>query len=78
MSFSWNQFFERYTKNHEEFCFIYKDFKIEFICEGNCYPVVIEYKNGQIKQFEFKTPQDALKTMKFDGKTLKEIWDELD
>lgn len=75
--FDINDFKNRYTIYHEEFCFIYKDMKIEFVCEKTCYPVVIEYSNGEIEQFEFSSPTDALNKMRFYGKKFDDIWNDI-
>ena len=40
--FSWEEFLERYLINHEEFVFNYRGIKMQFVCEGNCYPVVLD------------------------------------
>lgn len=72
--FNISEFKDRYINNHEEFCLIYKNMKIEYFCERICYPVVIQYDNGEIKQFEFSSPEEALEKMKFSGKSIDEIW----
>ena len=74
--FPWNEFYERYTQNHEEFCFMYLDYKIELVCEGTCYPIVLS-KGNTIKHFEYTSPLQALKNFKIDGKLIQEIWDDL-
>ena len=51
--FDIEEFKDRYLNEHEEFCFIYKDMRIEYVCEGTCYPIVIEYDDGKIEQYEF-------------------------
>ena len=75
--FDIEEFKDRYLNEHEEFCFIYKDMRIEYVCEGTCYPIVIEYDDGKIEQYEFLSPAEALEKMKFNGKNIEEIWDEL-
>lgn len=73
----YNEFKMRYLIDHEEFCFIYKDYKIEFVCEGSCYPIVV-VKDNVIKHYEYKTPTIALKNFRIEGKSIKDIWNNLE
>ncbi len=77
--FTWEEFFERYTKNHEEFSFYYKNQVIHLITDfdGFYYNIGTEEKGYKISN-KFSSPQELLEKAKFDGKSLKEIWDELE
>ncbi|MFQ6749887.1 MAG: hypothetical protein ACLRFR_03520 [Clostridia bacterium] len=76
--FDISEFIERYTIQHEEFCFVYKDMKIEFVCEKTCYPVVVQYSNGKVEQYEFSSPVEALSKMRFYGKDIHSIWNDIE
>ena len=78
-NFTWEEFFERYTKNHEEFNFYYKNQVIHLITDfdGFYYNIGTEDDGYKISR-KFNSPHELLKKAKFDGKTLEEIWNELD
>lgn len=76
--FPWQEFYERYVNNFEEFCFKYKNQYIHLITDtiGFLYNIGTKekgYKNSKI----YDSPEEVLENAKFDGKTLKEIWNEL-
>ncbi len=79
--FPWEEFYERYVNNGEEFDFKYK---------GKWISLSFGYKDGELvtalaygtdedyyELLYFKSPKEFLKKKIFDGKTLKEIWNEL-
>lgn len=76
---SWDEFYFRYTEYHEEFCFWYKEYKIN-LCWGNngtfAYNIVINKKILLVYE-EFSTPYELLEKARFDNLTLKEIYNEL-
>ncbi len=76
--FTWEEFYERYNKNHEEFCFYYKNQIIHLITdfEGFYYNIGTE-ENGYKVSKKYNSPQELLNGAKIDGKSFKELWGEL-
>lgn len=89
----WNEFFERYTTNHEEFKFKYKEFVIDLLysSDGKKFAYYIkEYikdetlwqyiknRNKYLESKVFDSPQELLNNFRIDGKSFKDIWDDLE
>lgn len=89
----WNEFLERYLTNHEEFHLKYHNYKIDLLysCNGEKFAYYISHYNDNDNLFqriknrnrylefrEFVSPYDLIEKFAINGKTLKDIWDELD
>lgn len=77
--FPWEEFYERFTKNWEEFTFIYKNnmkIKISYVSPKT---TALAYGNDEIGYIpkDYNSPFEFLSDPFFDGKTLQEIWEEL-
>ena len=82
MNLCWDEFYDRLINDKEEFCFFKDNNKIEisFGYINDVYVLALAYGNdltGYIRKYYIE-PQDFLNDKIFEGKTLKEIWDELE
>lgn len=77
-NYTWDEFYERYTKNFEEFTFYYKDQIIHLITDYDKFLYNIgTYEKGFKNSKYFQTPNELLDKARFNGKKLFEIWNEL-
>ena len=79
----WNEFYERFCINHEEFMFFYnqKEIHLSFVINPDLSvkKVGVAYgKNDYYQPFDFDSTDEMLSAKIFDGKSLKDIWNELD
>lgn len=75
--FSWEEFYNRYAVNHEEFSFWYNNKIIDLINLPN--KSILQFGTKEkMNTFYFATPKELLNHASFDGRTLKEIWTELE
>lgn len=78
--FDWEEFYERFTKNYEEFVFYYKSNKIDISTGGYGGPAYLSYGNnidGFITK-DYLSPMELLNDRLYDGHSLQEIWDLLE
>ena len=78
--FEWSEFYYRFAINYEEFLFYYKDKRIDISTGGYKGGVYLSYGNEE-KGFilrDYTSPKEFLKDKLFDGKTLFEVWDNLE
>ena len=73
--FTWEQFCEIFNKKKYQFIFKYNKNILYLTNLGNKY--LYEIENNKIQSFSFNSAKELLKKAKCDGKSLKEIWDEL-
>ena len=81
-SFLWDDFYNRYVNNKEEFHFIYNNKEIDLsyaLSKTNQLIVALSYGNDKdgFLWKDYSSPEMLLNDTIFDGKTLKEIWNEL-
>lgn len=77
--FPWDEFYDRYVNNYEEFTFIYNNQHINLITDPKGFLYTIGTKqNGFRTSIFYKTPIDLLNNALFNGKKLKQIWDDLE
>ena len=76
---NWNEFYQRYTINHEEFKFIFNEMIIN-LCWGTngTYSYNVYLNNKCIDRNEYASPSELLDKARFNGLKLKEIYNELD
>ena len=80
IGFEWEQFYERFTKNYEEFDFYYKLNKIAISTGGYGGAAYLSYGNnidGFITK-DYLSPIELLNDRLYDGHSLPEIWDLLE
>ncbi len=75
----WEEFLYRFLVYYEEFLFIFKGLRlnISYVSKTS---TAIAYGNNQIGYIKklYSSPIEFLNDRIFDGKTLEEIWDELE
>lgn len=89
----WNEFIERYLINHEEFKFKYKKYIIDLLYSSDGKKIAyyisdyiekdsifdyIKNRNKYLYYYEFDSPQELINNFIIDGKSFKEIWNELE
>ena len=67
--FTWDEFYEVFTTICHQFEFFYEDYIVVIV---PCYFVIEDLITE-----EYGTPHELLDNAKVDGRSLKEIWDEL-
>ena len=79
-AYTWEEFSERFVENYEEFLFFHKDKRIDISTGGYKGCVYLSYGNDEQGYIwkDYISPQDFLKDKIFEGKTLYEIWTELE
>ena len=77
--FPWEEFYLRYTTNFEEFCFNYHGYTIWLIkeFEGFSYTITKVEKETIIGPI-YLTPELLIEKARFFGKTLYDLWDEIE
>lgn len=90
---SWEEFLERYLKDHEEFTFKYHNYVINLLYapkgEGFAYYIheyvakqsffqFLKNRNKWLETNTYNSPEELLEHFRIEGKRFEEIWDELD
>lgn len=81
-SISWDDFLERYLLYDEEFMLSYhkSEYWLSFFCENNSVIAELNVKDteGRIFNYEYESGGDLLKNARIEGKSIKEIWEDLE
>jgi len=76
--FTWEEFIDRFLKNHEEFRFFYgeKVIDISYVSDTS---TALSYGNKKVGFLwkDYNSPWAFLEDPVFDGKCLMDIWDDL-
>ena len=76
--FPWAEFYDRYVNDYEDITFIYNQ-DINLITDPKGFLYTIGTKQNEFKtSVIYKTPIDLLNNALFNGKKLKQIWDDLE
>lgn len=81
--FPWKEFIERYLINHEEFVFLYKEKEYHFaFADSKKGQMIAELNIGNkengYKCYAYKSPIELLNSVKIDGRTIQEVWNEFE
>ena len=77
--FPWKEFYDRYINNFEEFTLIYNGETISLITDPKGFLYTLKTKDGDVITSKiYNSPTELLENASFNGKKLKEIWDQLE
>ena len=77
--FPYSEFFERFVCQYEEFRFFYNGKTIDIsYCSENSAALAYGNEEAGYLWKDYSSPQQFLQDPIFEGKTIKEIWDELE